>query len=204
MAERLAAPGIALSSGAGVVYAEADGRDAFGSRVLAYLVDTAVLFGFATLFTVLAGLVILVGTGSGRNTISDTQEWAFSAILLATWPAWLLFNLALCARRGQTVGQYVIGLRIVDEAGDAPGYRRVLGYLLSLHPLIFHPMLSGPWLLVGFLGVALAENEVILVLALAVALLCLVGPLANFVFALFDPQRRALHDRLAGLRVVRL
>jgi uncharacterized RDD family membrane protein YckC len=65
-------------------------------------------------------------------------------------------------------------------------------------------MLSGPWLLVGFLGVALAENEVILVLALALALLCLVGPLANFVFALFDPQHRALHDRLAGLRVVRL
>ncbi len=204
MAERLAAPGIAISSGADSRYAEADGRDAFGSRVLAYLIDTAVLFGFATLFTVFAGLVILVGTGSGGKTISDTQEWLFSAILLATWPAWLLFNFIVCGRLGHTVGHYVMGLQIIDETGQAPRYRRVLGYLVTLHPLIFHPILAGPWMLVAFLGIALAENELVLILALAMTLLCLVGPLASFVFALVDSQRRPLHDRVSGLRVVRL
>ena len=204
MAERLAAPGIAMSSGADNRYAEADSRDAFGSRVLAYVIDSAVLFGFATLFTVFAGLVILVGTGSGGNTITDTQEWLFSAILLATWPAWLLFNFATCGWFGHTVGHYVIGLRIVDENGRQPGARRMLNYLLSLHPLIFHPILAGPWLLIAFLGIALAENEIILVLALAMMLLCLLGPLACFVFSLIDSQRRALHDRVSGLRVVRL
>lgn len=193
-----------MSSGADNRYAEADGREAFGSRVLAYLIDSAVLFGFATLFTVFAGLVILIGTGSGGKTISDTQEWAFSAILLATWPAWLLFNLAVCGRLGHTIGHYVMGLRIMDETGRAPPYRRMLGYLLTLHPLIFHPILAGPWMLIAFLGLALAENEFILVIALAMTLLCLAGPLASFVFALFDSNRRGLHDRVSGLRVVRL
>jgi hypothetical protein len=36
------------------------------------------------------------------------------------------------------------------------------------------------------------------------ALLCFLAPLAGLAFMLSDPERRAIHDRLSGLRVQRL
>jgi hypothetical protein len=36
------------------------------------------------------------------------------------------------------------------------------------------------------------------------AMLCLLAPLAGFAFMSIDPDRRAIHDRLANLHVVRL
>jgi uncharacterized RDD family membrane protein YckC len=126
------------------------------------------------------------------------------SVLLATCPAWLIAGVLFVSSKGYTVGQYVIGLRSVDEQGNKPTLRRTLGHWLALHPLLFHPVLAGPWLLFAYVGVALAESEVLLIAGMAVALVCFVGPLAGLTFALSDPQRRGIHDRLAGVKVIRL
>jgi uncharacterized RDD family membrane protein YckC len=49
----------------------------------------------------------------------------------------------------------------------------------------------------------LAENELVFTLAIAIAIASIIAPFVNFGFILADPERRGIHDRLAGLRVVR-
>ena len=56
----------------------------------------------------------------------------------------------------------------------------------------------------AFLSVALEANTALFIGSLAVAILCFVAPVAGLLFALVDPGRRALHDRIAGVKLVRL
>jgi uncharacterized RDD family membrane protein YckC len=175
-----------------------------GPRCLAYAIDSVLLFGVCMLFAAAAFLVIYLGSDSGRSTITDGEEWAFVAFLLATFPAWYVFNVALAATKGFTVGQYVIGLRAVNDAGGHPEPLRVAVYWLLLHPLLFHPLLALPWGLFSALAVTIAGSELLFILALAMVFLCLVTPLAGLLFMASDPQRRGIHDRLAGMRVIRL
>jgi uncharacterized RDD family membrane protein YckC len=126
------------------------------------------------------------------------------AFLLATFPAWLAFNLTLMTMRGYTVGQYVIGLRVTDESGERPEPRRIALYWLALHPLLFHPLLALPWALFATLGVTIAGSGLLFVLALAMTFLCLVTPFVSLIFVALDPQRRGIHDRLAGIRIVQI
>jgi uncharacterized RDD family membrane protein YckC len=94
--------------------------------------------------------------------------------LLPTWP-WLMGYLALLGlvyagyftgATGQTLGKMATGLRVVDRAGQPPGFLRAFAR--------------------GILGT----------LSVAVAGLGLLP-------MLFDPARRALHDRVFRMRVVR-
>ncbi len=181
-----------------------DDRASLGVRCLAYLLDSVVLFAFAMLFATAALLNVLLRTDGGTGHLSDSTEWTMELIFLGTVPAWFLLNVLLSARRGCTVGQYVVGLRLANEDGSKPTLRRLVGYWLALHPLFFHPIFAGAWALLAFLSVSLSGSTIIVVVALGVALLCVLGPLASFIFALGDPQHRALHDRIAGVKVVRL
>jgi uncharacterized RDD family membrane protein YckC len=94
--------------------------------------------------------------------------------LLPTWP-WLLGYLAFLGlvyagyftgATGQTLGKMATGLRVVDRAGQPPGFLRAFARGI-----------------LGTLGVALAGLGLL--------------PM------LFDPARRALHDRVFRMRVVR-
>jgi uncharacterized RDD family membrane protein YckC len=197
MAERLAVPGLRsrvspshVSEGAG-----------FGARVLAYLLDSLVLFAFLMLFAAVALLNVFLGSDSGRGDLSDGTVNASIAILLTSVPAWALVNSVLILKRGQTLGQYIIGLRLESEAGDSLRPRRLLYYWLALHPLLFHPVFAALWLLLAYWN---ATMEAILIPCTALAILCLAAPFASLIFALADPQNRAMHDRLAGVRVVYL
>jgi uncharacterized RDD family membrane protein YckC len=125
-------------------------------------------------------------------------------LLLANLPAWLLCNVLLTHKRGQTVGQYVMGLGIVAEDGSQPALGKLATFWLALHPLVFHPIMSAVWLFLVWVLLAKTTNEVAVIVAASMALLCFVAPLAGLVFMLGDPQRRTIHDRLSGLRVQRL
>jgi uncharacterized RDD family membrane protein YckC len=98
----------------------------------------------------------------------------------------------------------VIGLRVVDESGAAPSAGRAALYWVALHPLLYHPILALPWLLFAIVGVTLAESQVLFILALGIVFLCFAAPVANLIFVAIDPQRRGIHDRLAGMKVVHL
>jgi len=156
------------------------------------------------LFAAAAFLNIFIGTDYGEGDLSDATAWTGVAILMATIPAWLALNLLLGIARGQTVGQYVLGLRAVGEDGQEPSGMRLIGYWLALHPLLYPPAFTILWLLFAYTALGLSESTVAVVASLALALLCLLAPLGGLVFALADRQRRAIHDRLAGMQVVRV
>jgi len=204
MAERLAAPGIAVEIDASTGYANDTDHAGAGARILAYLIDSVVLFCFSIVFLVAASLVLFVDSDEGRDEISNGEGWAVVALLLANLPAWVLCGVVLCLKRGQTVGQYLMGLSIVAEDGSPPRLGRLVTYWLALNPLVFHPIMSAVWLFTAWLLVAKTTNEVLVIVAGALALLCFVAPVAGLAFMLSDPQRRTIHDRLSGLRVQRL
>lgn len=204
MAERLVGSGLLTNAASSEPRPVDEDHVDLGTRCLAFAIDSTLLFGFCMVFGAAAFLVIFLGSDTGRSNISEGEEWGFVGFLLATFPAWYVFNVALMASRGHTVGQYVIGLRTVAGSGQRPSAVQVVTYWLALHPLLFHPFLALPWALFATLGVTIAGSEALFVFALAVAFLCLVGPLVNFIFVAVDPQRRGVHDRLSGLRVVRL
>ena len=179
----------------------ASGPAGLGSRLTAYLLDSVFLFAFTMLFATASFLNIFLRSDSGRDNASDGTIWLSVYMLLLTVPAWFLFNLALTSRRRHTVGQYVMGLRLAS-ADDAPlTAKRLATYWLALHPLLFHPILAGFWLLFAWVAISISENDLALILGLALAVLCVLAPLASLAFALFDRQHRGVHDRLAGVRV---
>jgi uncharacterized RDD family membrane protein YckC len=181
-----------------------EARAGAGTRVLAYLIDSVVLFCFSIVFLLAAALVLFLDSDQGRDQITDAEAWAFVGILTATVPAWLLAGWLMYIKLGQTVGQYVIGLRVQNEDGSAPQRGRLLLYWLALHPLLYHPLFCGVWFLLAYVGISLAESDLLFVLGTAMGLLCVVAPVVGLVFMLSDPQRRTIHDRLAGLRLQRL
>lgn len=174
------------------------------ARVLAYLIDSVVLFCFSIIFLLAAGMVLFLDSNQGRDQISDAEAWAFVGIMTSMVPAWLLVTWATYQRMGQTVGQFVLGLRVQNEDGTSPRGRQLLLYLLALHPLLFHPLFCGVWFLFAYVGISLANSDAVFVLGVMLGLLSLVAPLIGLVFLLSDPQRRTIHDRLAGLRLQRL
>lgn len=175
-----------------------------GSRLMAYVLDSVFLFAFAMLFVTASFLNIFLSSDSGRDNAGDGTIWLSVYILLLTVPAWGLFNWALTSRKAHTVGQYVLGLRLTsaDEARLTP--KRLAAYWLALHPLLFHPMLAGFWLLFAWVGISISESDALLVFGLALAIICILAPLASLAFAAFDRQHRGVHDRLAGVRVCKL
>ena len=174
------------------------------ARILAYLIDSLVLFCFAVVFTVAAALVLFLDSDQGRDQITDAEAWAFTGILALTIPAWFLAGLLTYLKLGQTVGQYVTGLRVQNEDGTAPQTGQLAVYWLALHPLLYHPFFSGLWFLLAYVSISLAKSDVLFVLGVAIGLLCLVAPLVGLVFMLSDPERRTIHDRLARIRVQRV
>jgi uncharacterized RDD family membrane protein YckC len=175
-----------------------------GARLMAYALDSVILFAFTMLFATASFLNIYLGSDSGRDTASDGTIWRSVYMLLLTVPGWFVFNLLLTSRRGYTIGQYVMGLRLAsaDEAPLTP--KRLAAYWVALHPLLFHPMLAGFWLLFAWVAISISENDLLLILGLALAMLCILAPLAGLAFALLDRQHRAVHDRLAGVHVTYL
>lgn len=202
MAERLAVPRRAGDSRARAAPGSAPAG--LGVRILAYAVDSVVLFAFASAVSAVAFLNILLHSDAGRVTASDRAIWSSAVVLLATVPAWGLLNLLLTARRGQTVGQYMFGLRLQREEGGEPGLARLLLYWLALHPLLYHPMLAGFWVLLAYVSIALSHAMAVAVACTAIGLLSLLAPLASLVMAAGDPERRGIHDRIAGMTVTRV
>jgi hypothetical protein len=174
------------------------------ARVLAYLIDSVVLFCFSIVFLLAAALVLFIDSDQGRDQITDAEAWAFTGILALAVPAWLLAGWIMYLRLGQTAGQYILGLSVQTEEGSAPPPRRLLAYWLALHPLLYHPLFCVIWFLLAYVGISLAESDALFILGVALGLLSLVAPLVGLVFMLSDPQRRAIHDRLASMRVQRL
>lgn len=174
------------------------------ARIVGYLVDSVILVSFGLMFLVIGGFQLLLTSDFAEVDPPDSSLYAFVAIPFGgTLIGWTLFNVVLLWWRAQTAGQYVAGIKVQRENGSAPTRRQLVAWWLVLHPLLFHPLLALLWFLDVIVVVSLTVSEVALVVGLLFVLLCLVAPLVALFAAAFDRQRRALHDRLAGIVVVR-
>ena len=107
--------------------------------------------------------------------------------------------------RGATLGKRALGLRVVDPGGAAPAVWRVVVRRLVLDAQALALAVLALWLtmvrqhggLADGMPVNLDRSDVMVFLAFLLNLAILVVLLRHF-----DPRRRFLHDRLAGLHVV--
>jgi uncharacterized RDD family membrane protein YckC len=88
------------------------------------------------------------------------------------WVVFMALNGYLLSNSGQTIGKYVVNTRIVDQDGNIPPFGKLLVYRYL------------------FMGVV-AQIPIIGAIA----------QLANISF-IFSPQKRCLHDHIAGTFVV--
>jgi uncharacterized RDD family membrane protein YckC len=175
------------------------------ARISGYLADSVILLAFVLVFFVAAGAVLLFTSDLGQDDPPDSAYNAFIAIIIGgTLVSWTVFNVALMRWRGQTAGMYVVGIRTVGEVTSKLTTGQALVRWFGLHPLLFHPILLPIWILLSLLVVSQTLGEIVLIVTLALALLCLISPVASLISVLVDPARRALHDRLARTLVVHM
>jgi uncharacterized RDD family membrane protein YckC len=203
MAERLAASRFVTQARAASTSEEPE-HASLQTRTAAYLIDSLVLFGFGMSFIAVGLIVLLISSDSGLQDPSDGAILSFVLVVVLMPPAWLALNLVFGLRRQQTLGQYILGLRIESEDGAPLTLRRLLLRLVALNPLTFHPLFAGFWFFLALVSILLVSSQAVYLACIAISLLCLAAPLVSFAFALTDPQRRGVHDWLAATKVVRL
>ncbi len=172
------------------------------ARLVAFIFDTIILLAFTSVFVAVALFQLLVKSDFGEADPPDSSFYAALAIVVAVIPFWLAFNVWLCLWRGQTVGKYIVGIRIARNDGGRLSAVDALSRLLTLNPLLFHPVLIVPWSLLAVFGTSLTLNAVVLAATVTLVLLSLVAAPVALVAVLLDKQRRALHDRVARTLVV--
>jgi len=142
------------------------------SRLGAALVDAFV--GFAPLGAIALLLPMALLSGSMGSLV--VLVLAAVGVALAV----LITQIVLVARRGQTIGKKVLGIRMITSDGDIPSVWRV--FFLRWLPFV--------------------------VVAVVLELVLKVRGIGNLVFLLdalliFQPTRRCLHDLFADTHVVR-
>jgi uncharacterized RDD family membrane protein YckC len=184
-----------VSSQVGLRYAS------FETRLVAFVLDVIVLLAVFALFFAVAFLQILIRTDFGEKDTPDSAVWAAAIILAAYCFLFLpLYFIGLWAWRGQTVGQMAMVIRVARRDGRPVGLARAairVGALNLLPPIFVASLLALP-------ATGASEDvliALILVLALA-AVVLIVIQVVGFLMIPFDPQRQALHDRLADTIMV--
>jgi uncharacterized RDD family membrane protein YckC len=175
------------------------------ARVSAYLIDSIALIVVLLICFAIAGGYLLAADEQSNGDLPNSAYYTFTGILLGgTIAVWTLVNLFLLQRRGQTLGMYILAIRVASDDGVAPTFRQLAQRWFGLHPLLFHPLLLLPWLVLLFVLASINANVVILGIALGFVLLCVVAPVVALATILIDPQHRALHDRLSHTVVLEL
>jgi uncharacterized RDD family membrane protein YckC len=174
------------------------------ARVSAYAIDSALLVGFMLVFLIIGGAALLFTSDLGESDPPDSAYYAFTAVLIGgTVLAWSAWNIALVAWRAQTAGMYLVG--VVIRTGDpSMSLGRSALRWIGFHPLLFHPLLLPLWGLFAYLTASLTLNQIAFGASLVLVFLCIAVPVAGLLAVLIDPERRALHDRIAGTVVVYL
>lgn len=110
------------------------------------------------------------------NAVEDVVKGPLLFSVVAAWLLGGVLEVLLTVRFGGSPGKILLGLEVLDaDSGVRPGWRRV----------------TARWL-----GLGWAAPAGIVAPALQFV------PFAGYALAWFDPQRRALHDRLTGIVVV--
>lgn len=122
----------------------------FWSRVIAYLIDSVILFVFQLALTFAFGdtTTETTATGFAANTQSDSVLLNLVLVLVAV----VYFVGFEASARQATPGKSAMGLIVTDLDGRRISYLRALGRY-------FAKILSGAILLIGFIMVAFTERK---------------------------------------------
>lgn len=173
------------------------------ARAGGYVVDMVIFSAIAMVVVVIAGFVLLASTEWAQTDASDAQFYTALAIIGIGTPAvWSVLNIALLATRSQTGGQYVAGIRMLDDGGAHLSPGKAAAWWLCFNPLLF----SWPMALVAGLPIA-AVGAIVLgawtvALFAVVVILCVAMPIITLVAATLDENNRTLHDRVVTVIAV--
>jgi uncharacterized RDD family membrane protein YckC len=136
-------------------------------RLAAVLIDAVI----ATII----GLAVLAFSGGLETLLRDKALPSRQLLLesLCSWTGFFAINLYFLLRNGQTIGKYLLGVRIADLNGDIPALWRII-FLRYLPTSILG--------LFGFLGAVVSTVDSLMI---------------------FRRSRRCLHDLIAGTRVLK-
>jgi uncharacterized RDD family membrane protein YckC len=149
-------------------------------RIAAMVYDGVLLFGIA-----FAAVLVLLTLSGWTAPLSPGQRWILQGVVFAALGAYFCW---CWIRSGQTLALKTWNLRVVDASGRNPSPGRAIGrYVLSW--TMFVPGLA----YIAIMEPSRAGGLVALV----------IGFLMTLVPALFDRERRLLHDRLSRTHIVR-
>lgn len=162
-----------------------------GERLAAAALDAAVLLGLLTGALIVALAYLLARTAWGRFDVGLGDALVATALVGATVPAWVALQCASLLAAGASVGQRTLGLAVEARAP----WRR-------LARLAAHPLAAPAW---GWLTLTtlIAGLPWLPLLPAVAGALVLVGGAVSLVLLLARPEAPALHDRVAGTRLVR-
>lgn len=166
----------------------------FESRFVAAILDTLVLFIIAAVMLAIAGLVLLVSSDFGEIDPSDSAYYTFVGILIGVLPLWALYFFFCWSWRGQTIGDAIMQITVLRANGADLGLAGAFARLIAVSAYVL--------IMAGGLFIAYLRRESSIEVALFVGG-SLVITLAGVLWAAFDSEHRALHDRIAGTVVVR-
>tara|TARA_R110002096_G_scaffold23303_9_gene74256 strand:+ start:1051 stop:1998 length:948 start_codon:yes stop_codon:yes gene_type:complete len=147
-----------------------------------------------------AGFTIAMGIAYGIGVIGITGV----SIFYDTW---------MVGKYQATLGKIVLGAKVVNPDGSKLTYKRAFVRWLAKKPLngvlVWGPSTIGFALVIGVVVGASenSEKSATIVMAMMTGLFVYVGLIALcsgvYWMAAFDPEKRALHDRVAATRVVK-
>ena len=159
-----------------------------GRRVLASLIDFGVIVAWLLVLTGVGFLIRPLLPPAGEANLPLTDVLAFVMTVL---PVWCYLTFTEASARAGTLGKQRIGLRVRSVQQPLPFRAAAIRNAIKLLPWQLAHMAVSRFILEQEFTIAVTAN--VASLALAVMLV---------MTAFGDPQRRGLHDLLAGTRVV--
>ena len=165
----------------------------FEMRVAAVAIDALVLFFVAGVLIIAGSVNLLLSSDFDRVNASGGSVTLFWALVAAVPAACLLYFFLGLAFWGKTAGAAIMHIGVVRSDGAPLG---ILGALARVIGMLVYVLLLG---IGAVLAYVLRATPAVAGLLVGLSLLACV---AGLLWAVLDPYRRALHDRIAGTIVV--
>ncbi len=202
---------------------ESPGYVGFWWRTLAALLDYMIKMipaGICMIPYYAAAMAQGVGSGGEEEAIEGLTGW--TGLMLAAYGLGMLGNLGvsifyetwMVGKHQATLGKLIIGAKVVNPDGSRLTYKRAFIRWLAKKPLnyliVWIPSALGLGIVIGVTAAAsrgAGDDASGIMMALIAGMIVYVSLLslcsAVYWMAAFDPEKRALHDRVASTRVVK-
>ena len=187
----------------------------FWMRFLGVILDEMVKWVPHMVFSMIPSLVMAIGAGAGADEVTLGYLMMGSVFLSAflTLAFLIFYETWMVGKYQGTVGKMVIGAKVVNPDGTKLTYWRSFFRWFAKNPVGYLISSLPPLLIFIFMMVAISSgfenSERPAIVGATVFFLMVISVLLTGVFsavfwmAAFDPEKRALHDRIASTRVIK-